>query len=184
MQRPKITKAEYYSETDMFVNPNTLQRYRCTHCKKVPKQFYRCQSIADNMNPKNSCSGLSCSNCKHLKCPVCKRTDQYVRDRPTDNNLRGLTVSCEKKCGATLSLHALDRHLRQECPKRRRPCKYSWLGCTFVGDGDAEEMRLHEEDINVHFALAMSTIHSMFDELRQRIDTVETSCKTALRKPQ
>ena len=53
-----------------------------------------------------------------------------------------------------------------------------------MGDGDTEEMRLHEEDINVHFALAMSTIHSMFDELRQRIDTVETSCKTALRKPQ
>ena len=167
----------------MFVNRGTLQRYRGTHCKKVPKQCYRCQCIrADNGPPKNN-DGLSCSDCTHKACSACGRTDQYERDIATDNNIRGLTVSCEK-CGAKLLLRALERHARDECPKRRRPCKYSWLGCTFEGDGGSEEMRQHEEDINVHFALAMSTIHSMFDELRQRIDTVETSYKTAPGKPQ
>ncbi len=167
----------------MFVNRGTLQRYRGTHCKKVPKQCYRCQCIrADNGPPKNN-DGLSCSDCTHKACSACGRTDQYERDIATDNNIRGLKVSCEK-CGAKLLLRALERHARDECPKRRRPCKYSWLGCTFVGDGGSEEMRQHEEDINVHFALAMSTIHSMFDELRQRIDTVETSYKTAPGKPQ
>ena len=49
-----------------------------------------------------------------------------------------------------------------------------------MGDRDTEEMNLHEEDINVHFALAMSTIHSML----QCIETVETLYKTAPGKPQ
>ncbi len=89
----------------------------------------------------------------------------------------------QKKCGAKIKMRVLDRHLSQDCPKRRRPCKYSWLGCTFVGDGDTKEMKQHEEDINVHFAPAMSTIHSMFDD-RQRVDKDETSCKTATGKPQ
>ncbi len=55
-----------------------------------------------------------------------------------------------------------------------------YIGCTFMGDRDTEEMNLHKEDINVHFALAMSTIHRML----QRIETVETLYKTAPGKPQ
>ncbi len=168
-------KAEYYNE-DMFVNPGTLQRYRCTRCKKVPKQFYRCQCRkADNGPPKNSYSGLSCSKCKHKVCSACKQKDQCERYKTTDNKVKGLTVFCERKCGAKPLLRALDQHLSQECPNRRRPCKYSWLGCTVVGDGGSEEMRQHEEDINLHFALV--------DELRQRIDAFETLYKTAQGKP-
>ncbi len=83
-------------------------------------------------------------------------------------------MSCEK-CGAKLLLRVLDQHARDECPNRRRPCKYSWLGCTFEGDGGSEEMRQHEEDINLHFALV--------DKLRQRIDAFETLYKTAQGKP-
>ena len=101
------------------------------------------------------------------------------RDKATDS-IRSLTVSCEKKCGVKLPMRSLDRHLSQECPKRRRPCKYSWLGCTFVGDRDTEEMRQHEEDITVHFALAMNMIQSNL----QRINTVEKLNKTAPEKPQ
>ncbi len=147
----------------MFVNSGTLLRYRCHHCSRTPKKFFQCTC---------STSEFACGECIGKACHTCLTTDRYESNTTADNNVRKLLVLCTSRCDTKLKLSALEKHLSDACPRRKRLCQYSWLGCTF--EGSAVELHRHEDN-QAHFEQTVSSIRSMFDELSGRISSIEAS---------
>ena len=167
------TAVEYYPEA-MFAAKTALDKYRCIHCNKIPKVFYRCEcgrvdkSEVGKGKPRyENNTGLSCGDCKHLPCTQCNRSDRYELDRTTNTNVRRLKIHCQQGCGETLNLQELGNHLKNKCSKRRRPCKYNCIGCKEENAG--QELEAHENNASKHFDLAMLVI---FD-LQKRVELLE-----------
>ncbi|XP_064392799.1 uncharacterized protein LOC135340388 isoform X3 [Halichondria panicea] len=173
-KRPKTLDAEFYNE-DIFVNKKNLTKYQCTHCKKLPKSFFRCkcgkvdekQEIGKGKPRFEDNTGLSCSDCKIRPCSNCGRNDQYEPDKVTNSNIRMLKVFCENKCDENITIVNLENrsHVRNKCSKRKRSCKYTWAGCTHEGTGD--EIEKHEKKSDVHVLAAIEKLHKENLELRK-----------------
>ena len=104
-------------------------------------------------------TGLSCSNCKTCPCTSCGKSDQYEPDTRTNGNIRMLMVFCENECGEKITLTNRENrsHVRNECSKRKRSCKYAWAGCKIEGVG--VEIEQHEKKVGVHVLAAIDKLH-------------------------
>ncbi len=161
LQRSKT--ADYYDEK-IFANKNILTKYRCIHCNKIPKSCFRCncgktdkQEVGRGRARVKDNTGLSCSDCKINPCTNCKQSDQYEPDKVTNGNIGKLMVVCENKCGENVPLYKRESHLKNECSKQKRPCKYVWAGCTHEGAGD--EIEQHEKEVETHVLAAIDKLH-------------------------
>ena len=151
----------------MFVCRSSLTKYKCIHCDKLPKSFFRCKCGKEDEKQETGKgkariegnTGLSCSDCTHKACTNCGQSDQYEPDKVTSDNIRKLKVFCENKCGENITLINLENksHVRNKCSKRKRSCKYVWAGCKNEGAGD--EIEQHEKNVEVHVLAAIDKLH-------------------------
>ncbi len=182
---------EYYDE-DIFISKNNTNKYKCIHCKKVPKQFYRCkctsqvprEDIGKGKSRYVDNTGLSCSNCTSRLCTSCKKRDMYEPDKHTSDNIRKLKVVCENNCGETISLAERENgsHVKNKCPKREHNCMYCWAGC--MEEGAGEEIAEHEKEPQGHVNPAIEQLHRENErlrnetlELKARLDKMEDILK-------
>ncbi len=173
MQRPKKA-AEYYNE-DIFVIKSSLAKYKCIHCEKLPKSFFRCkcgrknekQEVGKGRARFEDSTGLSCSDCTHQACIDCERSDQYEPDTITNGNIRMLTVFCENKCGKNIILTNRENrsHIKNECKFRKKLCKYAWAGCKIEGAGDE-----HEREVGVHVLAAIDKLHKRIKKIEAKLN--------------
>ncbi len=167
----------------MFANKTILTKYQCIHCKKIPTSFFRCncgkadkqELVGKGKARYDDNTGLSCSDCTHQACTSCGRSDQYEPDKVTRDNIRKLKVSCEKNCGESFLLSKLEGHLKNECSKRKRTCKYVWAGCKNEGAGD--EIEQHEKEFDAHVLAAIDKLHEenleSNSDLKKRVVSIE-----------
>ncbi len=175
------SETEYYDE-DIFVSKNNTNKYKCIHCKKVPKKVYRCkctsqvprEDIGKGKPRYGDNTGLSCSNCTSRLCTSCGKSE-YELDKHTKDNIRKLKVFCEKKCGETISLaeRENDFHVKNKCSKRKRNCMYRWAGC--MEEGTGEEIVLHEREPQAgHVKSAIEQLHREIERLRNENFEIQT----------
>ena len=177
MQRPRKT-AEYYNE-DMFVCRSSLTKYKCIHCDKLPKSFFRCKCGKEDEKQEtgkgrarfDGNTGLSCSDCKHQACTNCGQSDHYEPDTITNSNIGKLMVVCKDKCGENVPLYKREDHLKNECSNRKRTCKYAWAGCKSKGTGDKIEQ--HEKKAGIHALAAIDKLKKDNEDLIKRIGMIE-----------
>ena len=147
---------------------------------KIPKSFFRCncgkKEIEKGEVRFEDNTGLSCSDCTYQACTNCGKISQYNIDKVTSGNIRMLKVNCENKCGETITL-TINRenksHVKNECLKRMRPCKYVWAGCTHEGAGD--EIEQHEREDGVHGLAAIDKLHERIEKIEAKLNAI---CKT------
>ena len=174
---------EYYDEA-LFSTRGTLDKYRCNHCQKVPKVFYRCQCgkvDADKLEPGKrktrfeGNTGLSCGECVNKPCISCK-SNKYELDKITGENIRRLGVICPQGCGNNPKLYDLNNHITNSCSKRKRICKYDWAGCEVEGAG--EEIEEHEKDKSQHFDMVVSDLKGRIESLERAVAAFNTQALT------
>jgi hypothetical protein len=104
--------------------------------------------------------------CPHEKCTECvlrKNLNNHIRKcgyRPEQCHFCGRSlrsnemdehyemcdqfpVKCTEGCGEEVPRESLKTHIIEDCPKIKRVCRYSPVGCKFEGSG--EDMILHEQ---------------------------------------
>lgn len=141
---------EYHDESSFVSGKKTLDKYRCAHCKRVPKVFYECL-CAHQAQAHCRKNGLSCTTCLHLPCKNCGESG-YVEDLTRAKNVSKLLAFCPNKehgCADKPPLESVERHLRDKCSHNR--CKYREIGCMVEVRG--RERALHEATLTEHFDL-------------------------------